>query len=211
METQTRPRGNSESASEASLSTRDLASCASQSHMPGSPLPLRQDTLADAVRLQLRSRTPAAVNLTERHEDRDIEAEAYAEAIEQLERDFKDDAKSLTWLRNVARSPSSSSISSRALGDLLATTRQAEEKYSGDVETHRGKKTAMRWLRGLLSRVMYYGRVFDMLSNHHPEYVALVWGLIKFVLMVGVKFSHCIAIDPQSQGLELSTLICHFT
>lgn len=31
---------------------------------------------------------------------------------------------------------------------------------------------------------MYYSPVFDMLTQHHPEYVALAWGSVKFVLMV---------------------------
>jgi len=31
---------------------------------------------------------------------------------------------------------------------------------------------------------MQYAQALDMLSQHHPEYVALVWGTLKFVLMV---------------------------
>lgn len=31
---------------------------------------------------------------------------------------------------------------------------------------------------------MYYGRVFDTLAQHHPEYVALAWGTIKLVFVV---------------------------
>jgi hypothetical protein len=31
---------------------------------------------------------------------------------------------------------------------------------------------------------MYYGKVFDTLAQHHPEYVALAWGAVKLVLMV---------------------------
>ncbi|KAG9190518.1 hypothetical protein G6011_08606 [Alternaria panax] len=29
---------------------------------------------------------------------------------------------------------------------------------------------------------MYYGKIMDTLAQHHPEYVALVWGAMKFVL-----------------------------
>jgi len=32
---------------------------------------------------------------------------------------------------------------------------------------------------------MYYGKIMDTLAQHHPEYVALVWGAMKFVLIVG--------------------------
>jgi len=31
---------------------------------------------------------------------------------------------------------------------------------------------------------MYYGKVLDMLAQHHPEYVALAWGTVKLVLTV---------------------------
>jgi hypothetical protein len=33
-------------------------------------------------------------------------------------------------------------------------------------------------------RIMYYGKVLDVLAQHHPEYVALAWGAMKLVLMV---------------------------
>jgi hypothetical protein len=39
-------------------------------------------------------------------------------------------------------------------------------------------------LDAISSRIIYYGGVLDALSQHHPEYVSLAWGAIKFVLMV---------------------------
>lgn len=39
-------------------------------------------------------------------------------------------------------------------------------------------------LERLSARIMYYGKVMDTLAQHHPEYVALVWGVMKFVLTV---------------------------
>lgn len=41
----------------------------------------------------------------------------------------------------------------------------------------------MRGVKRLSQSIMHYGNVLDTLSNHHPEYVSLVWRLIKFVLM----------------------------
>ncbi|KAH0044110.1 hypothetical protein KCU78_g480, partial [Aureobasidium melanogenum] len=38
-------------------------------------------------------------------------------------------------------------------------------------------------LNEISSRIVYYGGVLDALSQHHPEYVSLAWGAIKFVLM----------------------------
>jgi hypothetical protein len=31
---------------------------------------------------------------------------------------------------------------------------------------------------------MFYSQVLDALAQHHPEYVALVWGTLKFLLVV---------------------------
>ena len=44
-------------------------------------------------------------------------------------------------------------------------------------------------LERLSARIMYYGKVMDTLAQHHPEYVALVWGAMKFVLIVGYTSS----------------------
>lgn len=41
-----------------------------------------------------------------------------------------------------------------------------------------------KWLNIFASRVNYYGGVLDTLAQHHPEYVALAWGAIKFLIAV---------------------------
>jgi hypothetical protein len=51
---------------------------------------------------------------------------------------------------------------------------------------------------------MYYGPVFDMLSQHHPEYVALAWGSVKFVLMVGLLLLRYTHSSVWVLGLEAS-------
>ncbi|THY17604.1 hypothetical protein D6D01_07455 [Aureobasidium pullulans] len=45
--------------------------------------------------------------------------------------------------------------------------------------------TTSKWIRlnSISSRIVYYGTVLDVLSQHHPEYVSLAWGAVKFVLM----------------------------
>ncbi|CAN9398485.1 unnamed protein product [Alternaria alternata] len=57
----------------------------------------------------------------------------------------------------------------------------AKTEYDGK---SRGRKhTGMRQsLERLSSRIMYYGKVMDTLAQHHPEYVALVWGAMKLIL-----------------------------
>ncbi|KAH8881712.1 hypothetical protein GQ53DRAFT_773125 [Thozetella sp. PMI_491] len=102
---------------------------------------------------------------------RDIATEAYEQALRYLEHEFNGNAKALAWVRTAT---------STSLEDLLETTQTAEAKYA---QTSESKHRLKSWVRGLSKRIMYYGQVLDMLSQHHPEYVSLVWGAVKFVLM----------------------------
>lgn len=65
--------------------------------------------------------------------------------------------------------------------DVVGVVQLAKEKYESRVKEHTDLRA---WLEKLSSRVMYYGKVFDSLAQHHPEYVALAWGAVKLVLMV---------------------------
>jgi len=46
------------------------------------------------------------------------------------------------------------------------------------------KSKAFTWLARLSQRVKHYGAVLDVLAQHHPEYVSLVWGSFKLVFGV---------------------------
>ncbi|KKY38513.1 putative chromosome transmission fidelity protein 18 [Diaporthe ampelina] len=39
------------------------------------------------------------------------------------------------------------------------------------------------WLSSCSERVMYYGAIFDTFAQHHPEYVSLAWGAMKFLFI----------------------------
>ena len=43
-----------------------------------------------------------------------------------------------------------------------------------------------KWLGRVTRSLMYYGNIFDVLAQHHPEYVALAWGAMKFLLVVSL-------------------------
>lgn len=103
---------------------------------------------------------------------RDIAAESYAAALKYLEKEFEGNARALAWLQNAK---------STSLEDLLIVSRQAEARYD---QSAQGRRSVKAWIRGLSKRILYYGQVLDTLSQHHPEYVSLVWGMVKFVLMV---------------------------
>jgi hypothetical protein len=65
--------------------------------------------------------------------------------------------------------------------DVFDIVAEAQARYEGRIKESRVRK----WLGALSSRVGYYGRIMDVLSQHHPEYVSLAWGTIKFLFIVG--------------------------
>jgi hypothetical protein len=100
---------------------------------------------------------------------RDIAQEAYEDAVEYLRKEIED-AKALRLLE-----------SNTTAVDFKSEVERAEAAYSA----RRSKGRCARLLRKLSSRIMHYSGVLDMLSQHHPEYVALAWGAVKLVLIVG--------------------------
>ncbi|KAH7395180.1 hypothetical protein DE146DRAFT_615269 [Phaeosphaeria sp. MPI-PUGE-AT-0046c] len=99
---------------------------------------------------------------------RDIAAEAFHKAVIDLERELKITNEEAAWANSHAD-----------VNDILSTVQQAKSAHD-DTKHH---PAARALLERCSSRVMYYGKVFDVLAQHHPEYVALAWGAVKLVLM----------------------------
>lgn len=53
---------------------------------------------------------------------------------------------------------------------------------------HQSKKT-IKWLLKLSETIVHYGEVLDVFVQHHPEYVALVWGTMKLLFTVSKSSS----------------------
>ena len=70
--------------------------------------------------------------------------------------------------------------SSTTIYDVEGAVNSAKEKY----EKKSPKSRARRWLASCSSRLMYYSVIMDTLAQHHPEYVSLAWGAIKFLFIV---------------------------
>jgi hypothetical protein len=68
---------------------------------------------------------------------------------------------------------------STSLQDLEDTVKTARDNYVSSRNAKVGK-----WLERFSSRLIHYGNIFDILSQHHPEYVALAWGAMKFLFVV---------------------------
>jgi hypothetical protein len=68
----------------------------------------------------------------------------------------------------------------QALGDVQRIIERSRSTYEDRIQ---GKK-ARKWLSRLSSRICHYGRVLDVLVQHHPEYVSLAWGALKLLFVV---------------------------
>ncbi|KAE8452953.1 hypothetical protein EG329_012140 [Mollisiaceae sp. DMI_Dod_QoI] len=68
---------------------------------------------------------------------------------------------------------------SLGMNDMLKTVKNAQTTY----DTTR-KDSKVRERLGIFgSRLLYYGNIIEVLAQHHPEYVALAWGAMKFVFV----------------------------
>lgn len=99
-----------------------------------------------------------------------IAADAFADAIRYLKQEFQGHPSALAWLET-----------ENTINDIHTKVKDAEKFYREDEKTRK----ALPWLRKISTAVMFYGQIFDTLAQHHPEYLSLAWGTVKFVLMVG--------------------------
>jgi hypothetical protein len=72
---------------------------------------------------------------------------------------------------------------SNTIFDVEQAVISAKQKY----EKKSPKSRARKWLSSCSSRLMYYSVIMDTLSQHHPEYVSLAWGAIKFLFIVSKR------------------------
>ncbi|KAH7011099.1 hypothetical protein EDB80DRAFT_711245 [Ilyonectria destructans] len=67
-----------------------------------------------------------------------------------------------------------------SIDDVKDTIKKAKLKYES-----KSTSSARKWIGKFSSLVSYYGNIMDVLIQHHPEYVSLAWGAMKF-LFIGV-------------------------
>jgi hypothetical protein len=94
---------------------------------------------------------------------------AYANAVKFFEESLTHDECKTLWLRDKADITD--------VQEALLLAKQTYEKRSQ-------QSKARKWIAKISQRVLHYGKIMDILANHHPEYVALVWGAMKFILTV---------------------------
>lgn len=71
-------------------------------------------------------------------------------------------------------------LATSTLGDVLDLVLNAKKRY----DDASSKSRIREGLNAFSQRVLYYGNIMDVLVQHHPEYVSLVWGAMKFIFGV---------------------------
>ena len=104
----------------------------------------------------------------------DIVQEAYDAANICIRAEFKDSPDVTAILSGPARS----------IDDVQRLVEEAQTRYHDSSKDSK----VLKWLRRASSRITYYGQVLDVLAQHHPEYLALAWGTMKFILIVREGF-----------------------
>ena len=69
----------------------------------------------------------------------------------------------------------------KSVDEIRREAQDVERQY---VASGSDKVNVLHFVRKISSWIMLYGQVLDVLSQHHPEYLALAWGSVKFILMV---------------------------
>lgn len=94
---------------------------------------------------------------------------AFEEAIRFFNMNLTADPHKKIWLDSVAD-----------LDDVEQAVLKAKEGY----DTRKGSSKARTWLSRFAKRVKFYSGIMDVLVEHHPEYVSLAWGAMKFLFVV---------------------------
>ena len=99
----------------------------------------------------------------------DIAREVFDEAVKHFSSELSDDSYKFSTVE-----------SAKSLKGVYDTVINAKDRY----EASRLKGGAYKWLSRLAPKIRFYGNIMDVLMQHHPEYVALAWGAMKFMLVV---------------------------
>lgn len=99
-----------------------------------------------------------------------IVQQAFQEAVQYFSTELTQDEGERQWIAQRI-----------CIADVLAVVQQAQEKYAASKSKHGSFRQRVVQLS---ERLLFYSSVIDVFVQVNPEYSALAWGAIKFVLMV---------------------------
>lgn len=69
-------------------------------------------------------------------------------------------------------------------GNSVHDVQKAIKGCSALYEDTKPDSKALKWLRQLSEKMVFYERVVDVLIQQHPETASLIWGGMKFLFLV---------------------------
>lgn len=94
--------------------------------------------------------------------------QAYESAKKYFAENLSKSESRLSWLEDC-----------HSLQDFQNVVEEARKQYEA-----KPTSKAFNWLTVFSKRAKYYGTILDVLAQHHPEYVSLVWGAFKLIFGV---------------------------
>ncbi|KAI0899362.1 hypothetical protein F4806DRAFT_492357 [Annulohypoxylon nitens] len=111
----------------------------------------------------------------------------FKEALGTFSKELSDDNDKLKWITDTNHGN---------LESILKTVEDVRVQY----ESHKKGSSIRCTIVELSEKMHYYSGIMDVFVSHHPEYTALAWGAMKF-LLVGVV-NHQKLINKLSSGLS---------
>ncbi len=102
-------------------------------------------------------------------QDTDVLEAAFQEAAERFSSHLSRDKRKIDFVNEKT-----------TMGDIQEALAKSLLRYEA---SHRDSPVKL-WLRSFSHRVRFYGDIMDVFVQHHPEYVSLAWGAMKFLFTV---------------------------
>ncbi|KAI3331598.1 hypothetical protein HD806DRAFT_477859 [Xylariaceae sp. AK1471] len=92
--------------------------------------------------------------------------------------------------------------STNTMEDVQRVVAQSMKKYDGQ----RKHSAARLWLHTFSQKVKFYGNILDVFAQHHPEYVSLAWGAMKFLFTAVINHEKTVTTIAQALTQIADTL-----
>lgn len=99
----------------------------------------------------------------------------FEECLTRFKSKLASDSKKRAWIDN---------LKATTLQGVVAEVAKARAIY----DAKKGDSKTSKLIVSFSQRVAYYGKVLDVMVQHHPEYVSLAWGTLKLVFGVSVFY-----------------------
>ncbi|KAK4166271.1 hypothetical protein QBC43DRAFT_189396, partial [Cladorrhinum sp. PSN259] len=100
-----------------------------------------------------------------------IASEAFQNALKRFSSAKSKNGQDVDFLKSAA-----------SVEDVRSLVQDSFDRYAAKISNQKVVQIR-KWLNRVLETLHHYANIFDVFVQHHPEYVALVWGAMKFILL----------------------------